>query len=116
MTECRVDRSRSTPARLLQRARAMRIEQLAERACTVGFVEVRCPRCHEGESSCSNCDGSRRLWADGPATLSDSGLERLLAIQARMIIVGKRNPFRKRQLSAIHWPTPPARNRFSVSA
>jgi hypothetical protein len=95
----------------------MRTEQrLAERAGTVGFVEVPCPRCREGESTCRNCGGTRRLWADGPATLSDSGLERLLAMQARMVFAGQRSPFRKRQLAVIHWPEPPARGRFSVSA
>lgn len=94
----------------------MRIEQrLAERASTVGFVEVTCPRCREGDLTCRNCGGSRRLWADGPATLNDSGLERLLAMQARLIFAGQRSPFRRRELSAIHWPAPPAR-RLPVSA
>lgn len=71
----------------------------------VGFVEVACPRCRPWDTRCSNCGGTGRLWRDGPATLNDAGLERLLAMHARMILAGARSPFHQRQLSAIHWPT-----------
>lgn len=80
-------------------------ERLSERACTVGFVEVACPRCLPGDTRCSNCGGTRRLWRDGPATLSDAGLERLLAMHARMVLAGSPSPFHQRYLSVIHWPS-----------
>ena len=41
---------------------------------------------------------------DGPATLNDAGLERLLALNARILLTGQRSPFRQRYPEAIHWP------------
>ena len=78
--------------------------RLADRACTVGFVEMPCPRCRPGDVRCTNCDGTRRIWMDGPATLNDAGLERLLALNARILLAGRRSPFRHRHPEAIHWP------------
>lgn len=41
---------------------------------------------------------------DGPATLNDAGLERLLAMNARILLAGQRSPFRHRYGETIHWP------------
>lgn len=89
--------------------------RLEERAHTVGFVAIPCPRCRTEDAGCANCGGTHRLWVDGPATLSDAGIERLLAAQARMVGAGQRPPFRVRRLGMIHWPVRPAHDRTSIS-
>ncbi|MBY0279018.1 hypothetical protein K2Z84_27110 [Candidatus Binatia bacterium] len=90
-------------------------ERLEEQARTVGFVAIPCPRCRMDEAGCANCGGAHRVWADGPTTLSDTGIERLLAMRARMVGAGQRPPFRVRRLGMIHWPVRPAHDRARVS-
>lgn len=95
----------------------MRSEEcLEERARAVGFVAVPCPRCLADEAGCPNCGGTHRVWADGPATLSDAGIERLLAANARMVRAGQRPPFHVRRLGMIHWPVRPSDERSHVFA
>jgi hypothetical protein len=52
---------------------------------------------------------------DGPATLNDAGLERLLAMNARLVLAGQRSPFRRRRPTSIHWPSPPSRPTHAVA-
>jgi hypothetical protein len=55
------------------------IHQVARR---FDFNEILCPSCgatgnDDGRAICANCSGTKRLWVNGPVTLSDAGIRRL---------------------------------------
>lgn len=59
---------------------APRVE-MASRAADHGFYPIDCPSCRGFGARCANCGGSGRLWRDGPATLSDDGLQHLFRVE-----------------------------------
>lgn len=80
-------------------------EHLREQASRIGYVPATCSRCEGHDPRCANCGGSGRLWVDGPASLNDSGLERLLAIHEQLCSVGQPWVLQPRRLTAMLRPT-----------
>lgn len=79
-------------------------QDLRERAARLGYVSTACPRCESLSAVCSNCSGSGRIWCEGPASLDDAGMRRLVEMHDALRLVDERGIFAPQAApSEIHW-------------